>query len=164
MTKSTPSKPRNPARPAARSTTSWPTPEPGETLSYSYLWRYEYEKGIEEGRKDRPVAVIVALTGNDDKARLFVAPITTQTPDDRSSAIEVPARLKGPAGLDAERCWVVPNELNIFTWPGPDIRPVERVGERTPIIGAFPSAFYERIRAAVEQQIEKRAFAEVDRD
>ncbi|MEM8827358.1 MAG: growth inhibitor PemK, partial [Pseudomonadota bacterium] len=64
--------------------------------------------------KNRPVAVVVALQDRDGAApKLFIAPVTTQPPRDPDAAIEVPDRLKRPAGLDAARCWVFLNELNI---------------------------------------------------
>ena len=108
--------------------------------------------------------MVVALGDAEGTApKLFVAPITTQPPVDPGAAIEVPNTLKKPAGLDAARCWVVLTELNIFRWPGPDVRPVEGNPDRSPIMGAFPARFYESIREGVQGHIDARRFSEVDR-
>lgn len=40
-------------------------------------------------------------------------------------AIEIPAATKARLGLDAERSWIVTSEVNVFSWPGPDLRPVD---------------------------------------
>ena len=72
-------------------------------------------------------------------------------------------RQKQTAGLDAERCWVVLTELNIFRWPGPDVRPVESNLDRSPIAGAFPARFYERIREGVQGHADAGRFAELVR-
>jgi hypothetical protein len=37
-----------------------PRPEPGLVLSYAYLWRHEDNRGLEEGLKARPCAVLLA--------------------------------------------------------------------------------------------------------
>ena len=37
-----------------------PAPEPGLIIRYAYLWRSEAFQGEEEGRKDRPCAVVLA--------------------------------------------------------------------------------------------------------
>ena len=41
---------------------TFPSPQPGLVIRYSYLWRREAAAGREEGVKDRPCAVIVAVT------------------------------------------------------------------------------------------------------
>src|SRR5882724_7975187 len=38
-----------------------PTPEPGLVISYAYLWHQEHEAGREEGRKDRPSVIVLAV-------------------------------------------------------------------------------------------------------
>ena len=56
---------------------------------------------------------------------VVVAPITHTPPHDPRAAIELPAATKQRLGLDDQRSWVVTNDLNYFTWPGPDVRPVD---------------------------------------
>jgi hypothetical protein len=40
-------------------------------------------------------------------------------------AIEIPVAVKQRLRLDDERSWIVTSEVNVFTWPGPDLRPVD---------------------------------------
>jgi hypothetical protein len=42
---------------------AFPDPIAGMVIRYAYLWRSEYERGLEEGLKDRPCAVLLAVTG-----------------------------------------------------------------------------------------------------
>jgi hypothetical protein len=37
-----------------------PSPKPGLVIGFSYLWATEYRQGAEEGRKDRPCAIVAA--------------------------------------------------------------------------------------------------------
>ena len=55
-----------------------PTPEAGLVISYAYLWRRERETGLEEGRKDRPSVIVLAVERQKDGATIVtVLPITT---------------------------------------------------------------------------------------
>jgi len=38
-----------------------PNPEPGLVISYAYLWHREYQAGREEGRKDSPSVIVLAV-------------------------------------------------------------------------------------------------------
>ncbi len=48
-------------------------------------------------------------------------------PHDPNVAVEIPLRVKEHLGLDSERSWVILEEVNIFTWPGFDLRPIKKV-------------------------------------
>jgi hypothetical protein len=84
-----------------------------------------------------------------DDTELLVVPVTTQPPKNPSDAIEIPARVKAHLGLDAARCWIMTTEVNRFTWPGPDIRPINRDGDATPCYGFLPEAVFAPVLAAV---------------
>lgn len=58
-----------------------PAPEPGPVIRYSYLWLREHREGREEGVKDRPCAVVLALTDDEGDKRVTVLPITYSPPD-----------------------------------------------------------------------------------
>jgi hypothetical protein len=90
------------------------------------------ERGLVEGRKDRPCAIIVAIEHPEKTARRQVAvvPITHTPPHDLNAAIEIPRRVKEHLGLDDERSWIVLDEFNVFTWPGFDLRPIKGRGGR----------------------------------
>ncbi len=103
----------------------FPEPQLGLVVSYSFLWSHEHERGLEEGRKDRPCVIIVAINrGQAGQTIVRVAPITHSPPDAAAVAEEVPTGVKRHLGLDDERSWVVLDEFNEFVWPGFDLRPV----------------------------------------
>jgi hypothetical protein len=106
----------------------YPEPEVGLVISYSYLWSQEAEAGQVEGRKDRPCAIILAIEPAEEgqPKEIAVAPITHSAPADLSVAVELPPRVKQHLGLDSDPSWVILNEVNVFTWPGFDLRHTKR--------------------------------------
>lgn len=127
-----------------------PTPEPGRVIHYEYLWRHEYEAGEEEGSKQRPCAIIVAVTDSEGKTETVVAPITHRRPVPPSIGIEIPPRVKSHLGLDDKPSWVITTDLNTFEWPGPDLYPVPGARRRFDY-GLLPPRLFEQIRASVEK-------------
>lgn len=79
---------------------SVPTPQPGLVISYGYLWAREHGRGIEEGGKDRPCAIIAARQIIEGREVVTVVPITHTLPTDPADAIEIPPALKVHLGLD----------------------------------------------------------------
>lgn len=122
-----------------------PKPEPGLVISYSYLWAIEQAIGAEEGRKNRPCAIITASQVIGGRDVITVVPITHSPPRDPADAIEIPAALKAHLGLDAAPSWVMLTETNNFLWPGPDLRPVAGTGSRFHY-GMLPPRFYAHLR------------------
>ena len=55
---------------------SLPTPHAGLVIRYAYLWKREYAAGRDEGSKDRPCAIVMALTADDGESKVLVVPIT----------------------------------------------------------------------------------------
>jgi hypothetical protein len=125
---------------------SLPAPEAGLVISYSYLWLSEHKRGQEEGVKDRPCAIIVALAREDGAEDVLVVPVTHSAPKDQGEAMEIPAAVKKRLGLDAERSWVVLSESNKFTWPGPDLRPIGKPGDSSVAYGFLPPNFFIELR------------------
>lgn len=140
----------------SRLTTSWTIPKPSNVLSYSYLWAHEAARGEEDGRKQRPVVVVIARAEVDGNTELLVVPVTTQPPSEPGDGFEIPTRVKAHLGLDAARCWILVTELNRFRWPGPDIRPIERGDQRTPYYGFIPQALFDAVLAAVIERAERK--------
>ena len=122
---------------------TWREPERGLVINYSYLWAREADEGHEEGRKDRPCAIIIARRDDSGAIRVRVLPVTHSPPLDPSCAIEIPAATKTRLGLDSERSWVVLSEVNDFNWPGPDVRRVRNTN--SPYYGPLPPNFYDQI-------------------
>lgn len=121
-----------------------PTPEPGLVVSYAYLWHHEHQTGQEEGRKDRPSVIVLAVKREADSAVMVtVLPITHVVPRDSTSAIEIPHAVKRHLGLDDDRSWIIVAEGNDFLWPGYDLR--RRPGTDRYDYGFLPPRFFGRV-------------------
>ena len=143
---------------------SLPEPEPGLVIPYAYLWRHEHRKGQEEGRKVRPSVVVLAVqTPNGGAVRVTVAAITHTPPAGTGEAIELPPRVKRALGLDADRSWIVLDEVNQFAWPGYDIRPVPGTSDRW-AYGFIPPKLYDAVIARILELAAERRMAEIRRD
>ena len=118
-----------------------PTPEPGLVISYAYLWRHEHQAGQDEGRKDRPSVIVLAVERPVNDTTVVV--VLHNPPTDPASAVEVPAAVKRHLGLDDERSWIVVAEGNEFDWPGYDLRKIGR-GDRYDY-GFLPPRFFNRV-------------------
>jgi hypothetical protein len=135
----------------------FPEPVPGLVIRYSYLWWREYERGQEEGVKDRPCAVVMVVTVGEGEKIVTVLPITHSPPGDRALAVEIPHATKQRLGLDAERSWVMVSEANRFVWPGPDLRMEEPgCGPESVAYGLLPRALFEEIRSRFGDAVERR--------
>ena len=78
-----------------------PNPEPGLVISYAYLWHHEHRAGRDEGQKDRPSVIVLAVERETDGATLVtVLPITHSAPREAAAVIEIPAAVKRHLGLD----------------------------------------------------------------
>ena len=122
-------------------------PAPGMVVKYAYLWTHEHERGLEEGSKDRPAAILLALAKEDGEISVLAVPITHTPPHSSQDALEIPPETKRRLGLDDGRSWVVVSEANVFRWPGPDLRPVSP-GRDTCVYGFLPQNFYRMVRQA----------------
>lgn len=126
-----------------------PDPVPGLVIGYSYLWKREAEQGREEGQKDRPCVIVLAVENNPGETTLIVAPITHSPPDDLESKILIPPKTRKRLGLDEKNSWVVISEVNRFVWPGPDLRPVPGQNPKTFEYGLVPAKLFEAIKSQV---------------
>jgi hypothetical protein len=126
---------------------SIPDPKLGLVLSYSYLWHHEHRAGRDEGVKNRPCVVVLAVLHPDGINTIIrVAPVTHSPPENPATAFELPAAVKRHLCLDAERSWVILDEVNEFGWPGFDLRPVPRAPDSFAYGFLPPRLFDELIR------------------
>ena len=125
---------------------TFPTPVAGMVVRYAYLWRSEHQQGIEEGTKNRPCAVLLAVTDDVGDRKVIVLPITHTPPRDPMLAVEIPAATKRRLGLDDERSWIVIAEANRFTWPGPDLRPRKSGDAASAVYGELPADLFRKVR------------------
>jgi hypothetical protein len=124
-----------------------PTPEPGLVISYAYLWRYEHDVGQEEGRKDRPSVIVLAIEREADGTTIVtVLPITHSPPADPAGAVEIPAAVKRHLRFDDDRSWIIVSEGNEFDWPGYDLRKIG-TGDRYDY-GFLPPRFFDQVLGA----------------
>ena len=125
-----------------------PAPENGLVISYSYLWRNEYNTGKVEGLKNRPCAMVLVVENTNGEQIVTVAAITHSTPYNLDTAIEIPAKVKEHLGLDGERSWIILDDFNQFQWPGYDIRPITGSSDKY-TYGFLPPALYDVIRKKI---------------
>ncbi len=125
-----------------------PVPEEGLVIRYSYLWLAEYLEGREEGAKDRPCAIILAVENRDydKRRRVVVLPITHTEPGANTPSLEIPPVTKKRLGLDDARSWVILSESNEFLWPGPDLRRARGEDDSSVAFGFLPPRFYAEIK------------------
>jgi hypothetical protein len=141
-----------------------PDPQPGLVIRFSYLWRDEHDKGQDEGSKDRPCAIILAVMEASGRKRVAVAPITHATPELNSGAILIPPATARRLGLDDLPQWIVTREINLFTWPGGDIRPVPGKAPSTIAYGHLPHALATQVIEGVRHHVRSRSSQAVERD
>jgi len=124
-----------------------PTPEAGLVVCYAYLWHHEHQAGRDEGRKDRPCVIVLAVEREAGGATVVtVLPITHGTPADPAAIVEIPAAIKRHLGLDDARSWIVVAEGNEFLWPGYDLRKVPNTDRYD--FGFVPPRFFNRVLEA----------------
>ena len=130
----------------------------GEIIAYSYLWRWQAEKGETEGRKDRPVCVALPLRKN-GVTHLFLLAITGTRPRVDQKCLVIPEIEARRAGLrDWKEGWVILSECNYdVAEQSFYIDPA-----RAPY-GRFSEAFTARIKAELRGLIAAGGFARVDR-
>ena len=142
---------------------SFPEPVPGLVIRYAYLWKVEHQRGQEEGRKDRPCAVIL-VTADDQGDRIVTALPTTHTPPANSGlAVEIPHATKRRLGLDDERSWILLTEANRFAWPGPDLRPTQPGDLASAAYGLLPRALFKEVTTKLADAIAARLVRVVPR-
>jgi hypothetical protein len=87
------------------------------------------------------------------KTTVVVAPITHTPPSDSNSVIEIPTATKRRLGLDDARSWIMTNDLNVFVWPGADVRPIDST--RGIAYGYLPSGLTKSLLISVRNQMRR---------
>jgi hypothetical protein len=132
---------------------TFPTPRVGDVIRYAYLWKSEADAAQEEGLKDRPAAIVLVMKTASDQTSVTVAPITHTAPTDPADGIELAPATCRRLGLDDQRQWIIAAEINTFTWPGPDLRPLPGKGPESVILGMLP----QRTRNALADRLRELA-------
>src|SRR5262245_57710847 len=89
-------------------------PPHGSVIAYPYLWATQHAAGEAEGRKVRPVCLILRIHDpRQDFHHLVLLPITSRPPDSNQRAIELPDTERRRAGLTRyPQAWIVISEYN----------------------------------------------------
>ena len=123
-----------------------PEPVPGLVIRHACLRRDEALKGREEGRKERPCVIILAVQSVDGRTVATVAPVTHLPPERPEHAVEIPVATKRRLGLDEQRSWIIAADLNRFVWPGPDLR---AAGSGRAAFGLLPTVLFHEVKEKV---------------
>jgi hypothetical protein len=125
-------------------------PAPGDLLAYGFLWSHETDAGRDDPVKQRPCVVVLAVGGGSNPL-VTVAPVTSQRPQ-RDGAVALNAM-----ALGIERpSWIIPWELNVFRWPGPDVGPAPRPAGAWWRLGALAPDLRRQLRERVEAALRER--------
>lgn len=121
----------------------------GHLIAYEYLWS-SLAAGREDGVKTYPVAIVVAREDRGPFELAYAVALSHSQPREGDRALGVPPKLKRHLGLDGAPSWIYTDEVNVFAWPGPDLRPADRLStlpraRDTCVIGPLPSDWFEEI-------------------
>jgi hypothetical protein len=136
-------------------------PHIGLVINHSYLWRNEARRGQEEGRKARPCLIVRTHENGYDETEVYIAPITHTKPLNPEQAKEIPQATKNRLALDYERLWIITQEVNRFTWKGPD---VQKSPSGKFAYGHLPPGLTTDAIRQVRDHARERALSVVDRD
>lgn len=142
---------------------SLPDPIPGLVISYAYLWAREHGKGADEGRKDRPCAIVAARQVIEGREVITVVPVTHVPPSNPDDGVEIPPVLKAHLRLDDMPSWIIVTETNDFLWPGPDLRPISGTDPVRFHYGILPPRFFAHIRNKIIQVHARKTLSRVPR-
>ena len=128
-------------------------PPVGCVIAYEYLWASQADVR-EDGAKVYPAAVILARILVAQTTLAYVVGISHRRPGDGERALPVPGKLKQWLGLDHQPAWVYTDQLNVFAWPGPDLRPAHYLSTRqdakdTCVIGPLPTDWFRTVTTHV---------------
>jgi hypothetical protein len=85
-----------------------------------------------------------------------VLPVTRSPPDEENEAVAIPVAVKRRLGLDEGPSWIVVSEVNVFTWPGPDLRFVPGKGLQSAAYGFLPPGLFNVVRDRFLERARRR--------
>jgi hypothetical protein len=130
-----------------------PGPRIGSLIWFQYLWSRDADAGEKFGRKLRRCLVLNKVERSPGgPVTVIVAPITHRRPVDSFTSIEISATDAAALRLDSDVSWIIVDDINYFTWIGPDV-------ELDPSSGTYEAGFIAPV--LFQSVIEK--FAELKR-
>lgn len=128
-------------------------PPVGHVVAYEYLWRSQ--SGMrDDGAKTYPTALILARHDQGPAPLVYALGISHKPPQLQERALALPLKLKRWLGLDDDPSWIYTDQLNIFVWPGPDLRPAHQLTKRRDagdgcVIGPLPQDWFDLVKLHV---------------
>jgi hypothetical protein len=125
-------------------------PPVGHVVAYEYLWSSKARKR-QDGEKVYPTALILSKRDELGSTIVYALGISHMRPQEGRRALEVPLKLRRYIGLDAQPQWIYTDEVNVFVWPGPDLRPAQWISQRpivedTCLLGALPEDWFDLVK------------------
>ena len=137
-------------------------PPIGNLVAYEYLWLSQ-QNTREDGAKVYPVALIFAKKIIASVTLAYAVGMSHKPPVASETAIEVPRKLKRHLVMDEDTSWIYTDQLNEFTWSGPDLRPAEWLSKLPSardscIIGALLTNWFALVKRDIIENLKlKRA-------
>ena len=130
-------------------------PPVGYLISYEYLWLSKAQMR-EDGESAYPTAIVAARRDVGPASIAYALGISHKRPLPDERALEVPRKLKRWLGLDGETSWLYTDQVNIFVWPGPDLRPGGWLSNlpsarESCVIAALPADWFEMVKGHLTQ-------------
>ncbi|QLF69296.1 hypothetical protein FE840_006940 [Peteryoungia desertarenae] len=143
-------------------------PPIGHVIAYEYLWSSKARYRA-DGEKTYPTALLLAKTDEFGATLVYALGISHMVPPEGRRALRVPAKLCRHLGLDDRPQWIYTDELNLFVWPGPDLRPAQWISRRplvenTCVLGALPKDWFEEVKQHFAESYRLRQLALTKRD
>lgn len=140
-------------------------PKFGQVVRYAYLWHSEAKTGRDEGAKDRPCVITYCKTNEDGTKTVAVSPITHSPQVNERAQRAIPIKTAARLGLDNRQSYIVTDQYNRFTWPGPDLRPADpKQPGKGSLIGRLPRKLAEAVRDDMISNTKARHMKDVGRD
>ena len=132
-------------------------PPNGSVLHYPYLWKWQEERGETEGRKERPVCMMLAIPRG-KQTHLILLAISGTPPRSDQTALVIPPLERRRAGLrEWKDGWITVSEYNY------DVAETSFYYDpNVEILGQFSKAFLGKIAEAAKPFI-ARASAQIKR-
>ena len=120
-------------------------PPVGHLIAYEYLWLSQSTRR-DDGVKTYPCAIVMA-SRIETRLIAYALAVSHKAPEMHERTMAVPPKLKRWLGLDDERAWIYTDQANVFAWPGPDLRPADRLSRLpaardTCVIGRLPDDWF----------------------
>ena len=127
-------------------------PANGAVIHYPYLWRWQRDRGESEGRKERPVCLMLAIRQGEETHLVLLA-ISGTLPASDQTTLVIPPLERRRAGLkEWKEAWITVSEYNY------DIAERSFYYEPEPqVLGQFSKAFLGKIAAAARPFITQQS-------